>query len=70
MGLVYVKLSGELVVACGVPQGSLLFVIYINDLPNCLTKSINGMYADDKIISIASSSLFGYITICCGAGVA
>ena len=32
-------------------------MIYINDLPNCQTKALPRMYADDTSISIAASSL-------------
>ena len=60
--LVNGKLSDALAVTCGVPQrsliGPLLFLIYINDLPNCLTKSVPRMYADDTSISIAASTAY------------
>ena len=36
--------------------GPLLFLIYINDLPNCLNEGSPRMYADDTSISFAASS--------------
>lgn len=59
--LVNGHLSSPKTIKCGVPQGSilgpLLFILYINDLPNCLEYSKPGMFADDTYITTTGSSL-------------
>ena len=54
-------ISESKMINSGVPQGSilgpLLFLSYINDLPNCLEFSTPGMFADDTQLSVAATNL-------------
>ena len=54
-------ISSQRTILCGIPQGSnlgpLLFLIYINDLPNCLEKSMPSMYADDTNHTVSERTM-------------
>ena len=55
------SLSNSQILTCGIPQGTilgpLLFILYINDLPNCLSNSVARMYADDTHLTFASNNI-------------
>ena len=53
--------SAQLEISCGVPQGSvlgpLLFVLFINDLPNIVDECLLFMFADDNSLLIANDTV-------------
>ena len=55
------QLSNSRSLICGIPQGTilgpLLFLVYKNDLPNCLAHAEPGMYADDTHLTFASNNM-------------
>ena len=54
-------LSDQRGITCGIPQGSilgpLLFIIYINDLPNCLKHTTPRMFAYDTSLTAVGKTL-------------
>ncbi len=55
------KKSMEMTITCGVPQGSvlgpLLFIIYVNDLPNSLVYSKGVLFSDDTTLFCSSPNI-------------
>ena len=55
------KQSGLRSISCGIPQGSivgpLFFLVYINDLPNCLKHTTPRMFADDTGLTAYGKSI-------------
>ena len=55
------SLSKSCSLQCGIPQGTvlgpLLFLLYINDLPTCLSNSYSRTYADDTHLTYADKDV-------------
>ena len=55
------SLSSDQYLTCVIPQGTtlghLLFILCINDLPNCLTNVQYRMYADDTHLTFSSNNV-------------
>ena len=53
--------SSRRVMQCGTPHGSclwpLLFIIYVNDFPHCLSRSSPNMYADDTTVTYSADDM-------------
>ena len=50
-------LSRERPLNCSVPQGSIIFLIYRNDLPDCLNVGTPRMYADDFNVTFSAATI-------------